>query len=1406
MARIKIANDFVRKGEINLAIKEYEAVAREFPRLRDVCEFNLKLLKRKPEKIAKIISINLTTQSNKKFDQDINNDIPLRIVPSNSQANTLRNSKLFFSNHEVLWSEWKSEFGPGTINLIDDGATVSIESDGSRFYLSKKFIFKNGKQYTIKIKIKEYHGKLGDYISIVNEIKIQGDKKLNYKSIPKDGNVLFRIKSEHDQEVSLRLGLGTTTAITGSAKISISGLEIIEEDIEDDNSKNLGNFAKQYIDPQLSLPELSGLVNDYTFIELEKKKLLESEIKWERKKVSIIIPCFERFDLLRKTIAALSVQDYPSHLIELIIVDDGSRSHAIEKIFDEFAKKINLYFARQAHNGYGLTRARNLGARSATGDVLFFLDSDIILPRVFIRELMSFHHISNDVSVLGIRSFVDATDVSAEDIMTLKVLPENIKKCKSSNPHLQNFNLVGENVDWRIFDFKKNNNLKQSTNPFRYFGGGHASVTREKFFAIGGYDENFSLWGNEDQEFAYRLWSVGQYFIPMMNHRDYHQEEFDKKQDQSYKLEENKITHQLLIDKCPHFSVRELNKNNEFSTPLFSIYIPAYNVEPYIEECIDSALAQSYKDFEIVVVDDGSTDFTLKKVKEKYECNKKVRIYSKENGGIGSASNFAITQCVGEYIVQLDSDDKLFQDALEKLANYFSKNPSVECVYTKHKLIDDQGILIGDGWSPSEFDRYENLVGMSVPHLRAYRRSLFHKTVGFDETLLNAVDYDFFLKLSEHANIHFLDDFLYFYRVHKTQTSSAYKVEQQKNHEVAVNRHLERLGLCDFYAKSINPFEPQRNFLFKKGSDFEALMLDKVFEQPKIEGFELPEPKAPGNDYSLMQSFVKEYYKNNPNDYTEKISIVVPVYNRAERLSRCLAGIYHQTYPKNLIEVVVVDDGSSDDVLKVIDKYNRLLDLKYIKQHDDGYRLSAARNLGIRSASHRNISIIDCDLIPLPIFIESFMQYLHHFDNVVLLGHQRFVDPTGISGDDILKNVESLKKFKDIKSENSTMEDTPDGITRDWRYKLYEETNYLKNDEYPYRAFSSGHVAYRKKVIEDAGYYDEDFNVWGCEDNEAGYRIYQKGYYFIPVLEAVDLHQEPPSGKNETNREADRLISRELLQSKLPAMRGWFGNPYEYKVGDIPLVSVCIPVHNTGHFAKLAVDSALKQTMQDFEVLIYDDASNDGTLEMLKSEYGKNPKVRIIEGKSHKNVTFARNLLIDSAKGEFVGFLDSDDLLKPECLKSCISAFRGSADVGLISTEYEKIDEDGNFISDGWSPSNYDRQGLMFGNVFTHFRMFRVRDWSRSRKWTNSEIAKYKYGEDWDLCLKLAEVSNFARVNETSYQYRIRSTSITNNSNIDFKLNQTLLIANSWMKYLNFNLKAFAISEQNSHQIGFMSL
>ena len=108
----------------------------------------------------------------------------------------------------------------------------------------------------------------------------------------------------------------------------------------------------------------------------------------------------------------------------------------------------------------------------------------------------------------------------------------------------------------------------------------------------------------------------------------------------------------------------------------FSIIVPIYNSETYLYECIESILSQTYNNYEVILVNDGSTDNSRHICEEFCDIDNRIRLYSKENGGQFSARIHGIKHSNGQYIIPLDSDDMIRNDTLEVLNNYLDKTPS----------------------------------------------------------------------------------------------------------------------------------------------------------------------------------------------------------------------------------------------------------------------------------------------------------------------------------------------------------------------------------------------------------------------------------------------------------------------------------------------------------------------------------------------------------------------------------------------------------------------------------------------------------------------------------------------------------------------------------------------------------
>jgi glycosyltransferase involved in cell wall biosynthesis len=194
--------------------------------------------------------------------------------------------------------------------------------------------------------------------------------------------------------------------------------------------------------------------------------------------------------------------------------------------------------------------------------------------------------------------------------------------------------------------------------------------------------------------------------------------------------------------------------------PLVSIVIPCFNDEGFLGEAIESALAQTHAEVEVIVVDDGSTDGSGELARS---FGSRVRVTRKPNGGLSSARNRGVDIARGDYVTFLDSDDILMPEFVAKTASLLDVKPTVGWVYVQLEYFGRETGL-------SDFPPFniEQLVERNYLRATALIRTELCKRVRFDEKLRTGwEDWDFFLSLAQRGEIGLLlDEPLMFYRKH----------------------------------------------------------------------------------------------------------------------------------------------------------------------------------------------------------------------------------------------------------------------------------------------------------------------------------------------------------------------------------------------------------------------------------------------------------------------------------------------------------------------------------------------------------------------------------------------------------------------------------------------------------------
>jgi glycosyltransferase involved in cell wall biosynthesis len=238
--------------------------------------------------------------------------------------------------------------------------------------------------------------------------------------------------------------------------------------------------------------------------------------------------------------------------------------------------------------------------------------------------------------------------------------------------------------------------------------------------------------------------------------------------------------------------------------PTISLLIVNYNGAQYLETALDSAVTQTYTDFELVVWDDGSTDRSVDIAQAYARQDRRVRVIAAGHHGVAVARHAAIAQTTGAYLGWLDSDDLLASTALEETAMVLNAFPETGLVYTDYVEIDAAGNLQGYGERcHMPYAKELLLLGFMTFHFRLLRRTVFEQVGGINTACPYAYDYDLCLRLSEITTVRRLRKPLYYYRRHDGAISSQKRQEQIRDSSQAIFAALQRRGLVDRYAQKL---------------------------------------------------------------------------------------------------------------------------------------------------------------------------------------------------------------------------------------------------------------------------------------------------------------------------------------------------------------------------------------------------------------------------------------------------------------------------------------------------------------------------------------------------------------------------------------------------------------------------
>lgn len=381
----------------------------------------------------------------------------------------------------------------------------------------------------------------------------------------------------------------------------------------------------------------------------------------------------------------------------------------------------------------------------------------------------------------------------------------------------------------------------------------------------------------------------------------------------------NNTRYELWLKKYDNEKVNELRDYSSVTEDRkFSIIVPTYNTnEKWLRKCIDSVIRQKYESWELCIADDASPNPSVRQVLEEYvKQDERIRVvYRKQNGHISASSNSAIEIAQGDFLVLLDHDDELHDQALIEVAKALDENPRWKIVFTDEDKVDGNGRRY-DPYFKADWNYDLFLSHNCISHLGVYEASLVREIGGFRLGYEGSQDWDLALRCIERLDddqIGHIARVLYHWRAIPGSTALAPGEKSYANDAAmrAIQSHLDRI--------------------------------DVNAEVKGIPGFH-------GN--------YKVEYKLPALE--PKVSIIIPTRDKVDVLKTCVNSVINKTEYKNF-DIIIVDNGSVEkETLEYFDsiKVNKKI---RVLQYPHAFNYSAINNFAVRHTDAEYIVLLNND-------------------------------------------------------------------------------------------------------------------------------------------------------------------------------------------------------------------------------------------------------------------------------------------------------------------------------------------------------------------------------------------------------------------------------------------------------------
>lgn len=425
-----------------------------------------------------------------------------------------------------------------------------------------------------------------------------------------------------------------------------------------------------------------------------------------------------------------------------------------------------------------------------------------------------------------------------------------------------------------------------------------------------------------------------------------------------------------------------------------SIIIPIYNVEKYLDKCLESLVEQTMKEIEVIMIDDGSTDGSSQIADTYAKKYINFKVIHKDNGGQAQARNIGLRHARGEYILFLDSDDLLPEKACEKLFTTAQKyNADIVMGRSAWKYPDGtiQNVDYLEKWfeldeGKNYRDKNDLAIGCPIVTSKLFKKEIiFESGLSFPEGITGE-DVVFGLYTFHKAKSFYLIPDVVYWRTERQDINNL-STTQQKTAKIVRDR-LEVIKLVDKYCDKYNLGsikKHNRNATFAYiNRTLEGIVdvNEKTIAYQDIKRFIDTHFKSEENisnylplDYKTLKNYMGIVNnKKKPPLYPKselmskelseniKVSVIIPIYNVQEFLREALNSLLNQTLDKEFLEVIMVDDGSTDCSGQIMQEYCRLhKNFKAIHLGESSGAAGRPRNEGLKYATGKYVMYLDPD-------------------------------------------------------------------------------------------------------------------------------------------------------------------------------------------------------------------------------------------------------------------------------------------------------------------------------------------------------------------------------------------------------------------------------------------------------------